>query len=609
MPKPSEKDRVGTWDSKVATSTKDHEDWEKLFECDELELYREGLQRKGSGEEDGNRRGYIVNMFYPSINIAMPSMLFSLPVYKVTPRPMRMADEFSDVEARAKLQEQTLNTFVQSPQVGFSEETELAILDAQFRFGVAQVGYTADFIDNPNAGKPILNDDDSEMLDESGATVKQGASTIQSEGLFIKYIPAKQCRVAAHSKNRTTSCDWFGYYEWHHVEDVKNNPNYKNTDKLKATGKLKDTPKEETANEDSRPGMVKVWFVWDFRSKHKRVWAQGGEKFFQEKPFKFFPCAILKFDQRLGKWLPLPPTFNWKPPQDELNDTREMQRVHRLRALRKYLMRPDALGPEEIAKLKSTEDMEVITANGTNLADVLVPVQDAPLDSAVFRNVPQSVEDFIRVSGISGEDQQIADSQTATQANIIAMAGKLRDKARQLIVAKWLSEIGRIMLLTLRENMALPFWIKMAVDEDSPHAAEMAKDVAYLWKQIENDDLGNIDNDVAVDISSLSPMSQPEERADFIQFLGLATSPNLAAVLSGSPVLLKKLASLFNITSERDIQAVSEAMQAAALMFAQAAAQKAGGGQSPPAPGPTPTNPQIGQQLDAQMPVEAGQIQ
>ena len=333
------------------------------------------------------------------------------------------------------------------------------------------------------------------------------------------------------------------------------------------------------------------------------VFAQGGEKFFLEKQFSVLPFAALKFDERLNEWLPLPPSYNWVHPQNELNETRQMQRVHRKRAVRRYLRRNGAFDTEEeFQKLQSDEDMVAVTVNGDpNTA--CVPMQDAPLDAAIARNIPQSFDDFTRISGISGEDQQVAQSETATQANLIALQGRVRENARRVVVAEWLANVGRIMLLTLREHMALPFWIKVAIDPDSPLAVEEALEVAHLWRQIQARDLQDIDYDVTVDITSMSPVAQEQERTNWLTFLGLVTNPQLGMVLGSSPALLRKTAGLFDIHNERDLVEVSKAMNMMAMVAAQAQAEKAGV-QGAPGPGPTPTNAETQDQIARQLPAE-----
>src|SRR6185369_11915576 len=270
----------------------------------------------------------------------------------------------------------------------------------------------------------------------------------------------------------------------------------------------------------------------------------------------------------------LPPTYNWVHPQNELNDTREMQRIHRKRAIRRYLRRA-GVDPEEFKKLCEDEDMVCAEVPG-DPTTAIVPMQDAPLDPAVARNLVITHEDFTRVSGISGESQQVAQSETATQANLIALMGQSRENARRIQVAQFLSKLGRIILLTVKERMALPVWVKKVVDPYSPLAGQEAQEVARLWKQIDAEAIGDVDNDIRVDIASMSPVQQAQERQDWISFLGIVTNPALGVVLSGSPSLMRKTASLFNITSERDLVEVQKSLQAAAMMQVEAMAAKAG---------------------------------
>jgi hypothetical protein len=609
MPRLTEKERVQSDLKRLASNTQNvYRKWEDEYSCDMLEEYYYGKQYQGESNS-WDQRKYVINLFYPSINISKPSLLFQIPKYKVTARPTRIDDPLSDVEARAKLQEETLNSCVQDPKLGYAVEVGLALLDSQFRFGILQVGYTADFIDNPNADKPLLTDRYDEagnrlpMLDSDDKPVMDAKFSMKSEGLFLKWIPAKQFRVIG-SSNRLSANDAVSYFEWHYLDDIKNNKRYKNTKDLRATGRLKEENAKADPDAEQQAGMVKVWFYWDIRKKERRVFAEGGEKYFLQEPFKFLPFADLKFDEILRQWLPLPPTYNWAHPQNQLNDGREMRRVHRKRAIRRYLRRSGAFSTEEEwAKLCEGDDMQSAEVNG-DPATAALPLPDAPLDPALFRDMEDHLADFTRESGISGESQQVAQSETATQANLIALMGQVRENAKRMVVGLWLGALGRLILLTLVENMALPFWIKKAIDPTSPLAIEEAQDVARLWQQITAEELGDIDNDISVDLASMSPVQQAQERTDWLTFLGLVTNPTLGMVLSVSPALMRKTAGLFNIHSERDLAEVSKALMMMSMMQAQAAGAGTPGA---PAPGPTPTNNDIAGQLSEQLPVEVAQ--
>jgi hypothetical protein len=608
---------VQAWETRVKMGTDMHKDWAEKYSVDMLENYYYGHQWQGESSE-WEARKYVINMFFPSINISSPSMLFELPKYTVAPRITRSDDPYSDVVARAKLQEDVLNNRVQETDLGFENAVGLALFDARFRFGVVQVGYNADFVENPNAGKPILrNSDDvaSAMTDENGFEIKQPSKLVAKESLFLKWVPAKDFRVSSRQDNRLEACDWCGYSEWHYVDDLQANPNYKNTSSLKASGRMKGGPKEEDLAYDSEKrdlhrGMVKVWFVWDMRAKIKRVWVNGYDKFLQERPYSFLPFAVLNFHPILGQFYPLPPTYNWTPAQNELNDTREMQRIHRKRAVRRYL-RTSRIRQEEFDKLRDGEDMVCAEVDGGTTEGVLTPVADAPLDAQVARNIPQSQDDFSRISGISGEAQQVAQSETATQANLIALNSQIRESHDRIKVAKWLGKIGKLLLMSLRENMVLPWWIKIAVDPTSPAAQMEAQEVNKLWMQITSEELGDIDMDIEVDLTSMSPVSREQERTNWLTFLGLVTNPQMGMVLMASPALLRKTAGLFGIHNERDLVELSMALQQAAQAAMMAQSGGAGISGEPEsggaAPGPTPDNDDITGQLKQQLPVEAVQ--
>lgn len=610
MPKPSDKERVSRKQNDIDAAEKVYKKWDQTYSPDLLERYYYGLQWQNDVAELDKRK-YVINMFYPSLKVRQPSLLFFRPKVRIEPRPGRNDDSHTDIEARAKLQQDTVNTFIGNPDIAFNLETQLAVLDAQFRFGVVEVGYTADFIDNPNAGKPVLNDKNEPLTDGDGSEVTQPSKLVNQEGLYVKWVPGNTVRVSANAHNRLERCEWFAYYEWHYIADLKANPRYKNTSNLKATGQLKDSEKSETvdADADAHKNMVKVWKRWNLRreadgSRMRYVWVEGGDKFLLEEPYKIFPFAGLKFDERLDEWYPLPPTFNWISPQNELNETREQQRVHRKRFNRMFQALAGAFASEEEkAKWAEGEDGTLLEVTRD---EAIKPIADAPLDPTVVRNIPQTKEDFREISGISGEERGVAEAETATQANIIQLQSRVRESFGRVQVAQWLSKIGTIMLETIREYMSLPFWIKVNVDLNSPDATQEALRVGYLWQQIEGENLGDMNFDISVDVESLSPVAEESERNSWLQMLTVITNPTLQIPLATSEVLLRKTVGYFGIKSEREISEIQKAMSMSLMVAAQQAmAQtqaKQGGTPGEAAPGPTPTNQDIQGQLQQQMP-------
>lgn len=591
-------DELARWKRDLASSQAAWKIWADKYRIDRAEEFFHGMQWSELGNRDTK---YVINLFYPAIKTKQPSLLFYSPHFMVKERPTREGDAQSHAEARAQLREDVLNTLVSDPDLKFSPRTALCTFEALLLYGVMEVGYTADFIDNPNAGQPIFDDDGNEI---EGATEPDKVPS--SERLFFKRIPAKCFRVPSNGKNSLSENDWVGYYEWHYPADLKANPNYSNTAALQTSGAMANNSPEsgyigiQKDRDDERyRNMVKVWKIWDNRAKERLVFADNGEKFLMRKPFKFLPFSVLKFDEVLDEFYPFPLTFNWIWPQVELNDTREMQRLHRKRARRKFIRTPQ-LTDEEVAKLEAAEDMTIVT--GATL-DCIAPIQDAPLDNAVVRNVPLTKADFDEISGTTAEQKGVAESTTATQSNILNTRSMIRESLERREVAEWLADIGLKALMTIEENMALPFWVKTVVDMQSPAGPTIAEEVARTWREITADDLGDISYDVSVDIESLSPATEMQQRQDWNAFMAtVMANPALVQVFALSPAILRKTAKLNGIKSEKDLNEIQRVMQVLAASMQQMAQQKAQGAQPAPAPGPTPSTDQIMAQLSQQMP-------
>lgn len=608
MPRQTDKERVKRWHERITAADKAYKAWSDKFFCEEAEEFYYGPEQWGAEQSSGSlqEQKYIVNLCFSTVEVRIPSLMFYRPQVNITPRPARGDDPMSNIEDRAQLQKDTLNTFLDDPALGFRAETTLALRESFPRFGVGEVGYSADFIDNPNAGKPILLENGEEAKSPEGKEMVQPERILQDERLFVKWIPARQFRVPANSKQRLEQNDWCGYFEWHYPEDLRRNQRYKNTSGLKTTGRARsdDAPEdvEDGSNESMmRRGLVKVWKIWDIRGKMRLVFVENGEKFLFEQPFKRLPFFVLKFHEQMRpEFYPIPPMSQWLSLQLELNDTREGQRVHRKRFKRRFTRLKGSIDTTELEKLKNAEDGTIVESL---LDDPIKPVQDAPLDAAITRNIPLTKEDFREVSGVTGEERGIADSETATQANIVNTRSRIRESYSRQSVANWLADGCRLMLKTIKEHMELPIWIKRNVDPVGPAAVMEAARVAILWKQIQAESLGNVDNaDVSVDIDSLSPLSEEERRQSWERCIQiLVTNPTIAL----SELLLKKTLAYYGIRSDKEIKALQQWAIMLLQMQASAAMAKAGGGApstpETPGPGATPTNAGIEGQLEQQM--------
>jgi hypothetical protein len=508
MAKTSDKDRVKTWQNRTVSANKVYKAWEDRYLTDKCEEYWQGKQM---GDDD---KAYVINMVFPTVEIKIPSLLYYRPQVRITPRPSRADDSGSVAEARARLQQDTVNTFIADKRLRFKEEVTLALRESFFRYGVIEVGYSGDFIDNPLLQKPELTEEEATLAKVPKIPNPKNPNP---ESIFLKRIPARQFRVGINAKNHMERCDWVGYYEDHYISDIKANPNYKNTSTLKATGKIRDgldSRYDEPSNTDADGNQIgkdtlRVWKIWDMRLKQKIIFGEGCQKFFAEDPFDYLTLATYRQFENLDEWLPVPPVFNWLHPQNEKNEIRQGHRIHRRRFKRRYLVE-QGVEDTELEKLEDSDDGTFIRVQDT--VKSILALQDAPLDRAASLDEVQAEADFREITGVGGEQRGETDpNTTATQANIVNMNSKIRQSYQRQQVSEWLAEIAFIMLKVIRDKMALPFWIQQNIDPEGANAQQEAMRIAGEWKQTTAPELGDIEYDIDVDIQSMTPMAEEGE--------------------------------------------------------------------------------------------------
>src|SRR5581483_6617480 len=250
------------------------------------------------------------------------------------------------------------------------------------------------------------------------------------------------------------------------IEDIIANPNLKNTDRIVWSGvrstDFVETDFSNTTNSDveATGDLVKIWKIWDNRRKEKHIFLHPQNLTLSTTKFTRLPLFGLRFHPLRKGWLPLPPVFNWKSPQDEYNDAREQARNHRKRFIRKFLYAASAfVSEEEIDKLLNGGDGSFAACSDINSVQGAVkPVDNADLGVASSQGMAVSKDDFNTVSATPSERQGGGEGNrtTATQANIVNQWATVRDSRARIQVAKWLSDIGEEILLTAEEKLTAP---------------------------------------------------------------------------------------------------------------------------------------------------------
>lgn len=490
--KKKEEDLVRIWFKRISNAKKQKQKWEDDYEVDRSHDYVRGFQRDKQDELDaqGDRK-YQINKILAALKTRLPALMYYFPYVRVKPSYGRADSVGSQVHERATLLQDTANTIVRQPKTRFKPETMLALKEAHWAFGVIEVGYEADWGENPYAQKPTLveNEDVRRDLEEMGVlaeedTEDESLQKLQevphAETFYVKHIPARQFYVASNDRSSTEAQDWIGYWEWMFVEDVKRCDAFEHAEDVKATAKIvseggggldKDlipTIKDDKAK-DVPPDMVRVWKLWDQREKKRYVFAEGHERILRVNDYHYLPLSILRFEVIPGEWYPNPPIFGQLTEQDEFNDSREWLRIVRKGTRPRYIYDKAAFPADELEKLETDEFFTMIAAENGNI-NAIVPVQMPQISDAVIRTLALSDAGFAEQSASSPVDRLTrgpGGKPTATEVEAMGGKGDVRDSYEQQEVADWLGSICTGLIKCALEKMTLPQWVVMNSDPTS----------------------------------------------------------------------------------------------------------------------------------------------
>ncbi len=588
---------ASVWMTRARKSDKYFQEWSDAFKCDVMERYYYGFQF-----EDGSRSAvpdsyerYVVNHVFSILEVKKPTILFQNIAYRVKPKPANAEWDFEASSHRARNREDILNSIARDPEQEFDGEFEMFVVDAFLRFGIMEVGYSANWIENPNAGKPILRTDnnpyiDPDALDGEDNILREPERVPESERVYMKRIMPWRFRVGGSDGWNFKRCNWVGYYDWIRLEDLKANPALKNVDKLEYAGCRSDdfvpdsNADPSDTNINTQSDLVKVMFIWDLRARKKYCFAVNQCVTLLEKKVKRCNLVALKFVNKLRGWYPVPSVFNWKGPQDEINESREQMRVHRRRARRIYLYKDGTFEDDgEMDKMANGPDMTFAKVQGDPTTTVKA-LENAPLDSVVANSFITGKSDLNEVSGTSAEQQQQGNRTTATQATIVDQRTQLRETRTRVQVANALCQIGRLILLTVQEHFTSNFWAQIRTDRDNEGFMEEFRIAEEEWRQFQVSELGE-DEDFQVDISieAISPIENNAQKAAFVEFNSMLTQfPQLAF----DPVLVRETAYRCNYRNERVISRLATMAQIAAIGQMEMAKQQLAATMGAPTAGP-----------------------
>lgn len=576
------------WGQRIPSANRYYEEWEKLFKCDILDKYYEGIQWKSQRELGYDP--YVINKFYETVQIKVAQFMPTFPGFQVTAYPGNSDQNITSAAASSQLKGDILNTIIQDPHTNFAEEIEMAYIDSFFRFGMIEVNYSAEWIDNPNAQKPLLQRDVDSTKNNRSKIIDEPSKLPVNERVYYKHIGAKRFRVGGIDNKYLNRCGWVGYYEWVYRDDLLS-LKIMNRDKVESASSI--VPRDETLVIDRdadrlQLGALKIWKLWDLKAKVHVIILDAPCVTIFQKNFKRLPLFDLRPNRRIKTegFYPMPPAFSWLSPQNEINETREQLRAHRRRFIRKFQVMEGQIDDEEIEKFETGPDGALVKVKTLN---AITPITNADLGSATNEAMATSADDLNRISGTADEDRGVADRTTATQANIVNAKSALRENKERDRVVRWMSHIGRETLLIVRDRFTGKLLVKMTSPEGEAFLGNVGQNEA-IYDFVTSEDLDDgYDFRVDVDITSLSTASQQLEKQKMLEFLSIL---NQYPMVAFSPYLVREIAYR---TGYRNEKAIGE-LQKMALLMELGRMQQLQGQIQQPLPQGGPAGQQITQQ-------------
>lgn len=548
------------WRDRLDGADKYYNSWAKLFKCDILDKYYEGLQWKSQRELGYNP--YVINKIYETIQIKIAEFIPTFPKYTVSARPANAEYDFESAIASAQLKEDILNGHVQDERRHFHDEIEMAYKDSFFRFGIIETGYAADWIDNPNAARPLLASNVDKNATNKFKVRQEPEELPINERIYFKHVSAKRFRVGGIDHKYLDRCGWCGYYDWVNKEDILSLKGIMNREKILSAQGISPQPEIDTADKSTsihKGNTLKIWRLWDLRARLQLLVLDDPCVTIFQRRFKRLPLFDYRPDKRLitDGFYPIPPAYHWLSSQDEINETREMLRAHRRRFVRKFQIVEGRADDEEIEKFETGPDGALIKVKVEN---AIAPIENANLGPELAEAVQTSGADINTISGTSSEDRQVADRTTATQANIVNSRASLRMNADRDRIVFWLSQIGREALMLTQEKFVLGIWVKLTSPEGEAFLGSIQEQQA-AFKWVTSEDLKDgYDFRIDIDVTSLSVTAQQDEKQKFLEFLAVLTQ---YPAISFSPLLVREAA--YRVGYRND-KAIKELQKMALLM-------------------------------------------
>lgn len=589
------------WAIRIASACREKESWEFKFKCATLYDYFEGFHWKSKNMvSNGMYSPYQLNLFFSTIEIKKATLGFQNPQFDLKVRP-GIQEWDPDMAAKSReLKENVLNAIVCNDETFFTDNLELALQDSFFRFGLIEYGYAADFR-NPQLENIELNTWEDSSISEEKSKVLSRPELAIKDRFYVKRINPETFVTSVSLATEMRDCEWVGYYEYIKTQQLKNTKGIAwptdNKDQF-LSGEYSTAYSQDVTAEIrkslSSGAVSKVWHIFDNVSKTRKLVLDGypGDPLWEDE-MHFLPLEDLRWVKRKTGFYPIPQTFNWIYPQDEINESREQTRSYRKRFTRKFQSVRGQVDEDEKEKMVSGPDGTIIEVNQP---DAIQPIKNPDSGTIEREALIVAKDDFNIISGTSAEARGQSDRETATQARIKDMRSRTIESSDQIKYADFIARIGSGILKVAQTEMAVGIWTRIVDNSKEEIFTDMqinGETYKYITSQELND---GYDHRIKFSVKNFADSDTGYEYDSFVRFnTMLKEFPNL----SMSPTVIREAANQCGYKNEKVIRELQQAAAALLVAKMQQGQQQNNSAQA--------TNPATIQNLQMQSPTQ-GQV-
>lgn len=495
------------------------------------DLYRNKHFEGGSSEDR-----IAVNVAFSTVNTIVPSVAVNHPQITVNARQEMLQPQAEVAEAmlnywwrhynwRVEIKRATKDSLITGNgwvKVGWKYETAEVPLTAEEQFQQLQAAKEAAGLQaeqDPASADQLPSD---EELQASLPTTRQ---EVVKDCPFVERVSPFDIFIDPEA-TCIEDMKWIAQRLIVPLEDVRKDRRYRQSarQRVQADTSLnvrwrddKDSPNRGSSSKYSDDVQrCTLWEFYDMRAKTYCVFAEGADDYLIEPTN--FPYPYGHPFVPLGNY-DVPDQFYCmgdleaiEPLQHELNGVRSDMVNHRKRYQRAYLVNRDAFDQTAQNALLSDVDNRIIPIEGDHdLSNVLVPLQQLPLDPQMYQHSQQIESDIDLVSGVS-EYQRGSMSEirrTATEAAMIQDASNARSADKLAQIEDFMAEIAE-RVLQLAQQMLTGEYAARVVGPDGQ----------AIWTTFSIDQIQG-EFDFEVEAGSTQPKDETFRRQQALQLMNV----------------------------------------------------------------------------------------